>query len=164
MLEMGKDLFSKGAKMARMHSRKKGKSGSNKPVKKTAIWVRYKPKEIELLIAKLAKEGKSASEIGLFLRDSYGIPDVKSVTSKRITKIMKEKNLGKEIPEDLLNLIKKSVQIRKHLEENHKDKTALRGLQLTDSKIRRLVKHYKEKKVLPIDWKFDPKSLRMHVE
>ena len=43
--------------MARMHSRKKGKHGSKKPAKKsTPSWTRYKPKEIEMLIAKLAKD------------------------------------------------------------------------------------------------------------
>ncbi|MFC1732297.1 30S ribosomal protein S15 [candidate division KSB1 bacterium] len=150
--------------MARMHSRKRGKSSSNKPIKKTAIWVRYKPKEIEILISKLAKEGKTASEIGLFMRDSYGIPNVRSVTNKKITQIVKEKGLNKELPEDLLNLIKKSVLIRKHLEENHKDMPALRGLQLTESKIRRMAKYYKRTKVLPGDWKFDPKAVRMYVE
>lgn len=150
--------------MARMHSGKKGKSGSNKPMRKTAAWVRYKPKEIELLIAKLGKEGKTASEIGLFLRDSYGIPNVKAAAGKRITPILKEKGLTKELPEDLLNLIKRSVQIRKHREENRKDMTALLGLQLTESKIRRLVKYYKRTKVLPAEWKFDAESVRMYVE
>lgn len=150
--------------MARMYSRKKGKSGSNRPIKKAAVWVRYKPKEIELLIAKLAKEGKTPTDIGLFLRDSYGIPNVRAITSKRITKIVKEKGLARELPEDLMNLIKKSVKVRKHLEENHKDMPALRGLQLTESKIRKLVKYYKKTKVLPADWKFDAKSVKLYVE
>ena len=40
--------------MARMHSRKRGKHGSKKPAKKTSPpWIRYKPKEVELLIAKI---------------------------------------------------------------------------------------------------------------
>ena len=43
--------------MARMHSRKRGKAGSKKPMKKVLpLWVRYKAKELELLIVKLAKE------------------------------------------------------------------------------------------------------------
>lgn len=150
--------------MARMYSRRRGKSGSNKPIKKTAIWVRYKPKEIELLITKLAKEGRSASGIGLFLRDSYGIPNVKSITGKRITQMLREKNLAKKLPEDLLSLIKKSIAVRKHIEENHKDMAALRGLQITESKMRKLIKYYKKAKVLPMDWKFDAKSVRMYVE
>ena len=55
--------------MARMYSRKKGKAGSKKPFKSKANWVKYKPKEVELLIAKFAKTGKTGSQIGLILRD-----------------------------------------------------------------------------------------------
>ena len=83
---------SRGIHMAKMHSRKRGRSGSKKPLHKTKpSWLRMKEKELELLIVKLAKEGKSSSVIGLELRDSYGIPDVKTVTGKRIQEILKEK-------------------------------------------------------------------------
>ncbi len=151
--------------MARMHSRKRGKSGSTKPVNKTQpTWLRYKAAEVEMLIAKMAKEAKSTSEIGIILRDTYGIPDVKLITKKSILQILKEKKLTKELPEDLSNLIKRYIQIKKHLEENKKDMPALRGLQLTESKMRRLVKYYKERKLLPQNWKYDEKSIRMHVE
>ena len=103
--------------MARMHSRKKGVSRSTKPSKKVApSWMKYKSKEVELLVVKYAKEGKNASQIGIFLRDEYGIPDVKLVTKRSITDILKEKKLLKEIPEDLMALIRKAVLIRKHLD------------------------------------------------
>ncbi|MBN2111942.1 30S ribosomal protein S15 [Candidatus Woesearchaeota archaeon] len=151
--------------MARMHSGKKGKSGSKKPLQKTKqSWLRYKPKEIEMLVLKLAKEGKSASMIGLVLRDSYGIPDVKLVSGKSISKIMEEKKLAPKIPEDLMALIKKSITIRKHMEENRQDMTALLGVQLTESKIKRLVKYYKKAKKLPVDWKYDVKSIKLYAE
>ncbi len=151
--------------MARMHSRKKGKSGSHKPVKKTKpSWLRYNPKEVELLVIKAAKDEKTPSKIGLIMRDSYGIPDVKTITGKRISKILNEKKLLSEIPEDLMALMKKSVIIRKHLEENRQDKTALIGLQLTESKIKRIVSYYKLSQKLPIDWKYDAKSIRLYVE
>lgn len=151
--------------MARMHSRKKGKSGSKKPlVSKRNLWVRYKPKEIEMLIVKLAKEDYTPSMIGIILRDSYGIPDVKNLIGKSITQLLKEKNLNKELPEDLLNLLKKAAMIRKHLTNNKKDKTALRGLQLTESKVLRLSKYYKRKKILPKDWQYKPEELRMLAE
>ncbi len=79
--------------MARKYSRKHGKSGSKKPIKKVLpLWLRYKPKEVELLIFKSAKEGKSSSEIGIILRDTYGIPDVRFLCKKKITDILKEKN------------------------------------------------------------------------
>jgi len=151
--------------MARMYSRKKGKSGSKKPlVKAKQSWLRYKPKEIEMLVVKLAKEGKTASMIGLVLRDSYGIPDTKAITGKSITQMLNEKKLAPKIPEDLMALIKKSISIRKHMEENRQDMTALRGLQLTESKIKRLVKYYKNAKKLPVDWKYDVKSIKLYAE
>ena len=151
--------------MARMYSRKKGKSRSKKPLEiKKHSWITYSPKEVEMLIAKLAKEGKKPSQIGLMLRDIYGIPDVRSITKKTITQILKEKNLAGEIPEDLLMLIKKAILIKKHTEKNKHDKTAKRGLQLTESKINRLVRYYKKKGRLPKDWKYniDKATLYLH--
>lgn len=143
--------------MARMHSRKHGKSGSKKPIKKSLpIWLRYKPKEAELLIAKLTKEGKNASEIGIILRDTYGIPDVKLLFKKRLSKILTEKGVTSELPDDMLALIRRSVAIRKHIETNNKDQTAKRGLTLTESKIKRLTKYYKRSGKLASEWKYDP--------
>ena len=148
-----------------MHSRKKGQSGSKRPIKKAnPTWIRYKPKEIELLIAKFAKEGKTSSEIGIILRDIYGVPDVKLIVGKSITQILAEKNMLKELPEDLLALMTRAIYIRKHIEINHKDMTAKRGLQLTDSKINRLIKYYKKAGKIPVEWKFDPSKLKMYTE
>lgn len=151
--------------MARMYSRAKGKSKSVKPLRKTTqAWLRYKDKEVELLITKLSKEGKTASEIGLVLRDSYGIPSVKQVTGKRVTEILQDKSLAKEIPEDLLCLIKKTIMLSKHIEKNKKDESARHGLNITESKIKKLVKYYKRTKKLPMDWKYDPERVKIFVE
>ena len=148
--------------MARMHSRKRGKSGSTKPIRKTPpSWVKYKPEEVKKLVLKLAKEGKSTSEIGILLRDSYGIPSVKSITNKKITKILEDHNLSKKIPEDLHNLIEKVIDISKHLEKNKNDKISKRGLQLNESKIKRLAKYYKRKGKLPKDWNYSKKSVEL---
>ncbi|HLD42954.1 MAG TPA: 30S ribosomal protein S15 [Candidatus Nanoarchaeia archaeon] len=147
--------------MARMYSRKRGKSGSKRPVKRTKpAWLGYKPKEIEIIIAKLAKEGKSASQIGLILRDTYGIPDVRPILKKKITGILQEKKILPEIPEDLFALMKRSNALRKHFEVNKKDMVAKRGLQLTDAKIKRLIKYYKKIRKLPVGWKIDAKRIQ----
>jgi len=151
--------------MARMYSRKRGKAGSSKPSQPSVpSWMRYKEKEIELLITKLAKEGKNSSQIGVVLRDTYGIPDVRSVAKKKISKLLEEKKLLSEIPEDLLALIKRSVAINKHLEANKTDETAKRGLILTESKIRRMIKYYKKIGKLTSEWKYDPKRAGMFTE
>lgn len=151
--------------MARMYSRRKGKAGSKKPVKKTVpLWVRYKPKEVEMLIVKLAKEGHTASKIGTILRDTYGIPDIRILCKKKISKIMQEKDIKRELPEDLSALIKKAVVIIKHLEENKKDEVAHRGLILTESKIKKLAKYYKKNGKLPSEWKYEPERAGFFME
>ena len=151
--------------MARMYSRRKGKSASKRPIKKTQpTWLRYKEAEVELLITKLAKEGNAPSVIGLILRDTYGIPDVKPITGKSITATMKEKKLLGKLPEDLLALIKKAVMIKKHLEENRHDQTSKRGLTLTESKIKRLVKYYKRTGRIEETWKYDPDKMGLYLE
>ena len=148
-----------------MHSGKKGKAGSKKPLKRVLqTWVRYQPKEVELLITKLAKEGKDPSQIGIILRDTYGIPDVRLIIKKKIGDMLKEKKLLKDIPEDLMALIKKSAKLHRHLEENKKDETAGRGLLLTESKIKRLIKYYKRIGKLSSEWKYDPKKASMYLE
>ncbi len=68
------------------------------------------------------------------------------------------------MPEDLLALIKRSIAIRKHLEKNNKDETAKRGLTLTENKIKALAKYYKKIKRLPVDWKYEPKKIRLYLE
>ena len=70
--------------------------------------------------------------------------------------LLKEKKIAPELPDDLTALIRNSVAIRKHLETNHKDQTAKRGLTLTESKIKALTKHYKKTGKLASEWKFDP--------
>ncbi|MFH0869468.1 MAG: 30S ribosomal protein S15 [archaeon] len=151
--------------MARKYSGARGKSRSTKPSKKMVpSWLQYKPKEIEMLIVKMAKEGINPSQIGLHLRDAYGIPDVQVTTGKKINQILKEKNLSKEIPEDLMALIRKAVLVRKHMGDNKGDMTAKRGLILTESKIKRLIKYYKSHGKLPMSWKYDPERIKLVVE
>ena len=151
--------------MARMHSGKRGKSGSKRPAKKASpSWILHDSKKVELLIGKLAKEGKSASQIGLMLRDSYGVPSVQVLCGKSVTEILTEKKLAGEMPEDLIALFKKYAAVKKHLETNKKDETANRGLHLAESKINRLVKYYKRTGKLPEAWKFDSERMGFFAE
>ncbi len=153
--------------MARVYSRKKGKSGSKKPMQKTAPWVKLKKEEVEEIIVKLAKKGHSSAEIGLILRDQYGIPSVKIKElhmSERIAKTMKKHNAYPPFPEDMYNLLKKAVLLTAHMQKNKRDYTSKRGLQITESKIRRLAKYYKGQKALPADWKYDIDKAKLLVK
>lgn len=127
-------------------------------------WVEYSNEEIEELILKLTKEGNSTSMIGIILRDQYGIPNVKLVTGQKITKILENHNQGLEYPEDLMNLIRRAVNIRDHLDENPKDLHTRRGLRIIESRIRRLVKYYRNEGVLPEGWRYDPRSAALLVK
>ncbi len=151
--------------MARMHSRARGKSRSTRPSKPTVpTWLKFSKKELEMLVVKLAKENKTPSQIGILLRDQYGVPDIKLVLGKSLSHLLKEKNLLKPLPEDMTSLVKKSIAVRKHMEENKHDMSAKRGLQWTESKILRLMKYYKRSGRLPMDWKYDPANIRIYVE
>jgi small subunit ribosomal protein S15 len=148
-----------------MHSRKKGKAGTSRPFRTSPPeWVEYKGEEVEELVVKLGKEGRNPSTIGLIMRDQHGVPNVKLSTGKRIDSILREKELGSDLPEDLLNLIIRAVALDKHLKANHKDRSSKRGLQLTESKIRRLVKYYKRTGRLPEDWKYNLKTAKLLVK
>jgi len=115
-------------------------------------------REIEKVIVDLRRNGMSSSEIGLVLRDSYGVPDVKLATGKRIAEIIREQGLESEIPEDLRNLMEKALGMRKHLSENKKDLHNKRQLQLTESKVRRLVRYYVRSGRLPEGWTYRPET------
>ena len=76
--------------MARMHTRKKGKSSSKRPPHATIPeWVNQTPEEIEQKIVELAKQGLTSAMIGNILRDTYSIPSTKLVIKQQITEVMK---------------------------------------------------------------------------
>lgn len=141
--------------MARMHTRKKGQSGSKRPLRsQPAAWSNTNKEEVEKAIVQLAGQGKRSSEIGLTLRDRYGVPDIKILTGKKLLTIMKENNLSPKIPEDIYNLMVKVLELNKHLVKNPNDLHNKRSLNNKESKIRRLEKYYHNQGILPADWKY----------
>lgn len=151
--------------MARVYSRKKGKSGSKRPlVSKPKRWTKLKKAEIEELIAKLAKEKKTSAQIGMALRDGYGVPDVKVAIGKPVSEVMRAAGVYPELPEDMMSLLRKSVTLRKHLELNKPDKHSKRGLENLESKIRRLGKYYVRKGQMPKGWKYSPEETKLLVQ
>jgi small subunit ribosomal protein S13e len=95
------------------------------------------------------------SQIGVLLRDQHGVPSVKSITGQKIVRILKSHGLAPDIPEDLYMLIKKAVQVRKHLERNRKDKDSKFRLILIESRIHRLARYYRTTSKLPANWKYE---------
>ncbi|CAO3596768.1 unnamed protein product [Absidia cylindrospora] len=83
-----------------MHTPGKGISSSALPYRRTPpSWVKTSPEEVVDMICKNAKKGLSPAQIGVILRDSHGIPQVKGVTGNKILRILKSSGLAPEIPE-----------------------------------------------------------------
>ncbi|KAI0289249.1 ribosomal protein S15-domain-containing protein [Multifurca ochricompacta] len=135
--------------MGRMHAPGKGISSSALPYRRTPpSWLKTTPED-------LARKGLTPSQIGVTLRDSHGIPQVRFVTGNKILRILKSNALAPSIPEDLWHLIKKAVAVRKHLETNRKDKDSKFRLILIESRIHRLARYYKTKQQIPPTFKYD---------
>ena len=141
--------------MARTHARTKGKSSSTKPVVKDVSFVKISKKEVEALVVSMAKEDEKPSKIGLVLRDTYGVPCIKTLTGKSIGDILKENGVQSDIPEDLASLVEKARILKKHLEVNTRDTHNKRGLILIESKIRRLTKYHKRTGRVAQNWSYN---------
>lgn len=128
---------------------------------KKAEWVTYEKDEVEALITKLASEGMPSALIGQTLRDQYGIPDVRKF-GIRISKIV-QSTKPREVPEDLFDLLKQAVKVKRHIEATRKDAKARHSLDRIESKIRRLAKFYVRNKKLPKDWTYSMEKAKMLV-
>jgi small subunit ribosomal protein S13e len=142
--------------MGRMHAPGKGISKSAMPYKRTPpTWLKLSTEDVEDHVCKLAKKGLTPSQIGVLLRDSNGVSSVRAVTGQKIVRILKANGLAPDIPEDLYMLIKKAVQVRKHLEKNRKDKDSKFRLILIESRIHRLARYYRTTRKLPANWRYE---------
>ncbi|KAK0186482.1 ribosomal S13/S15 N-terminal domain-containing protein [Armillaria mellea] len=136
--------------MGRMHAPGKGISSSALPYRRAPpTWLKTTPEDVVDHIVKLARKGLTPSQIGVVLRDSHGIPQVRFVTGNKILRILKSSGLGPSIPEDLWHLIKKAVAV------NRKDKDSKFRLILIESRIHRLARYYKTKQQIPPTFKYD---------
>ncbi|MFC7215288.1 30S ribosomal protein S15 [Saliphagus sp. GCM10025334] len=140
--------------MARMHTRRRGTSGSDKPAAdEPPEWSDVDAEKIESRVVELAEQGHDPSQIGLKLRDEgvtgTPIPDVKLATGKKVTEILDENDAKGDLPEDLRNLMERAIRLREHVEANPQDAQNKRALQNTESKVRRLVSYYRGTEIDP---------------
>ena len=134
--------------MARMHTRRRGASDSDKPVvEEPPEWSEVDAEAVERRVVSLAEQGHSPSEIGMKLRDEgvtgTPVPDVKLATGKKVTEILEQHDADPEIPEDLRNLMERAVRLRDHVDEHPQDMQNKRAVQNVESKVRRLVNYYR---------------------
>ncbi|MFP3215578.1 MAG: 30S ribosomal protein S15 [Candidatus Micrarchaeota archaeon] len=153
--------------MAKLHTKGKGKSKSRKPdveIGKMPEDLKLSKEEVEKIIEDLAKRHTHQAMIGQILKEKYGVKYPKQVLGKKLGRFLEEKGLLPQLPQDLLDLMKKAVNMRAHLEKNHKDVHNKVRLMRVESKIWRLTKYYKRTGVLPSDWKYDPKAAALLIK
>lgn len=145
--------------MAKLHSKKRGKSSPKRPKALTnPEWVKASKDEVLKKLVTMSKTGTTKTRIGLLLRDTMGVPSAKAFFGVRLGSALAKEGVTQEYPEDLLNLIKRAVRIRNHLKQSKKDVHNKVKLLHTESKINRLVKYYVRTGKLPADWKYDPEK------
>lgn len=151
--------------MSRIHSGRKGRSGSKRPYPLTRpAWVTLDPEEVGEEAVKLSKSGLSSAQVGAALRDSFGIPSVRAVNGRRLTTLLREKGISPELPEDFQALLRRVVHLQRHLAQHPYDHANRRGLQLMESRIRRLARYYRQKKRIPENWSYTAASAVLQVE
>jgi small subunit ribosomal protein S15 len=151
--------------VSRIHSGRKGRSGSKRPYPLAKPeWVTLDPDEVMEEAVKLAKTGIASAQIGTRLRDSFGVPSVRAVTGKRMADLLEEKGVKPQLPEDLQALLKRVVHLQRHLAQHPYDHSNRRGLQLMESRIRRLAHYYRHRKVLPENWSYTAATAALQVE
>lgn len=120
-------------------------------------------REVEELVVKLAKEDTPPSRIGIILRDQHAIPNIKEATGKSMKQILDANDIKPELPEDLINKIRKAVALHSHLERNPRDFGSKRALEVMEAEINKLAKYYRYEGVLSPDWRYDRKRAALLV-
>lgn len=93
--------------MGRLHSKGKGISASAIPYSRSVpTWFKSTPETVVENICRLARKGATPSQIGVVLRDSHGVAQVKVVTGKRTSRRVLES--GMEANETLRAQVTKS--------------------------------------------------------
>ena len=106
-------------------------------------WLKLTEEELVKLITELS-EKYQPSQVGLILRDQYGIPTTK-VYGKKLGTYLKE--IGKTVNADLKNVEKKVEKIQEHLKNNKQDKKSKHKLQKSQSRLLAMSKYSARKKL-----------------
>jgi small subunit ribosomal protein S15 len=151
--------------MAKLHSKKKGKSGTKRAkARPSQVVSDIGKEEAKLIILKMVREEVPPARIGLLLRDKHGVASLRALLGVSLTKFLKAEKALPEYPEDMVSLIKKAVKLRGHLKTFKGDTHNRVKLSHIESKINRLVKYYVSRKRLPATWRYDHEKAALLVK
>ncbi|VVB77433.1 30S ribosomal protein S15 [uncultured archaeon] len=149
--------------MARLHTRKHGKSKSRKPLA-DAVKIDVDKSKVEEAILNYSKQGMNSAQIGQSVKTDLGAGYLKPVLGKRLSQFLIEKGIKKELPDDIMSLMQKAVGMRKHLAANKRDVYGRIRLMRVESKIWRLSKYYRNTGRLPVEWKYNPEQAALMIK
>jgi small subunit ribosomal protein S15 len=150
-----------------MHTKKKGKSKSRKPVVEIGTipsTATVTKAQLEELIQGYAKQGMSPALMGEKLKKEHNVPYVRQYLGIRLVEFLKQKGLAGDMPADLLDLMRSAVRMRTHLGKNKKDTYNSIRLHRVESKIWKLSRYYRNEGVLPSSWKYDPETAALLIK
>lgn len=107
------------------------------------VWLKMTEEEMKKLILELSERNQPA-QIGLILRDQYGVPTTK-VFGKKLSAYLKE--AGKNEFFEVKNIERKVDKIKEHMKNNGQDKKAKHKFQKANSKLNALRKYAKTRKL-----------------
>ncbi len=105
-------------------------------------WLKLTEEELKKIIAELAEKYHQPAQIGLVLRDQYGVPSVR-VYGKKLSHYLKE--LGLKTNAELENAERKVERLKAHLKKHITDKKAKHKLQKAQSRLNILRRYFERK-------------------
>ncbi len=147
-----------------MHSKRHGKSKSRKPIESELAAPVVNKEEIEEIIVNYAKQGMDPAMIGQKLKSDHNVPYIKHYMGRKLGDILEEKKMKGQYPPDLMDLMKKAVNLNAHLASNKQDKSNGVRLRRVESKIWRLTKYYIKNGSLPQGWRYDAQQAKLIIK
>ena len=103
------------------------------------LWLKLSEDELKKIIIDLSEKYQPA-QIGLILRDQYGVPTTK-VFGKKLKDYLKE--AGKDANSEIKNAETKVDKLKEHLKNNNSDKKAKHKSQKAFSRLNAVKKYHK---------------------
>ncbi len=104
-------------------------------------WLKMSEEELKKLIITLSEKYQPA-QIGLILRDQYGVPTTK-IYGKKLKEFLKE--AGINVNSDLKNVEKKVEKMQEHLKKHTQDKRSKHQLQRSQSRLLAMKRYSKKR-------------------
>ena len=124
-------------------------------------WLTVDEKSVNDAVVELARKKTRLSDIGMILRDKYGVPDIKLVTGKGLKETITDMGIQMDLPDDLRDMMIKALRLHEHLDKNKKDMRAKRDVVVTESRIKSLAQYYIKKNVLPSNWRYSVDTAKL---